>query len=104
LSLLAILNIPRLISKGHDGWAFIFSSISIFFLLALYGVGTFPVIVLSTIEPLTHSLTIYNTSSSQKTLKTLLTVACIGVPLVLGYGFWVYHIFKGKVKLDKTSY
>jgi len=104
LSLLAILNIPRLISKGHDGWAFIFSCISIFFLLALYGVGTFPVIVRSTIEPLTHSLTIYNTASSQKTLKNLLTVACIGVPLVLAYGFWIYHVFKGKVRMDKSSY
>lgn len=104
LSFLAILNIPRLISKGHSGWAFIFSCISIFFLLALYGVGTFPIIVLSTIDPLTNSLTIYNTSSSLKTLKTLLTVVVIGVPLVIAYGFWIYHIFKGKVRLDKTSY
>lgn len=104
LSLLAILNIPRLVSKGRDGWAFIFSCMSIFFLLALYGVGTFPVIVLSTIDPLTNSLTIYNTSSSLNTLKTLLIVAAIGVPLVIAYGFWIYHIFRGKVRLDKTSY
>jgi cytochrome d ubiquinol oxidase subunit II len=104
LSLLAILNIPRQVKKGQDGWAFIFSCISIFFLLALYGIGTFPIIVLSTLEPLSHSLTIYNTASSPKTLQVLLTVAAIGVPLVIGYGFWIYHIFRGKVRLDKSSY
>jgi cytochrome d ubiquinol oxidase subunit II len=104
LSLLAILNIPRLISKGLNGWAFIFSCLSIFFLLALYGLGTFPIIVLSTIDPLTNSLTIYNTASSANTLKNLMVVVAIGIPLVIAYGFWIYHIFRGKVRLDKTSY
>lgn len=104
LSVLAIVNIPFQIKKKNDGWAFISSSLSIAFLLILYGLGTFPVLVPSTIDPDTNSLTIFNTASTQSTLKTLLTVVAIGVPLVLAYGFWVYHIFRGKVKLDKASY
>jgi len=104
LSLCAILNIPYQIQKGNDGWAFISSATSIGLFLILYGLGTFPVLVPSTIEPELHSLTIFNACSSPKTLKILLLVVAIGVPLVLAYGWWVYHIFRGKVKLDHTSY
>ena len=104
LSMLAILNIPFQVKKKNDGWAFISSALSIAFLLILYGLGTFPVLVPSTIDSDTNSLTIYNSASTPSTLKTLLTVVAIGVPLVLAYGFWIYHIFRGKVRIDKTSY
>ncbi len=104
LSFFAILNIPRQVRKGNDGWAFISSAASISFLLILFGLGTFPILVYSTIEPLTHSLTVFNSSSTEKTLWILLTVVAIGIPLVLAYGFLVYRIFRGKVKLSKMSY
>lgn len=104
LSFLSILNIPHQVKKKNDGWAFVSSSASIAFLLILYGLGTFPTIVPSTIDPLNNSLTIYNTASSQKTLSILMVVVMIGIPLVLAYGFWVYRIFRGKVVLEKSSY
>lgn len=104
LSFLAIANVPYQVRKGNDGWAFISSCASIGSLLILFGLGTFPTLVLSTISPETNSLTIFNTASSQKTLGILLIVVAIGVPLVLAYGFWVYRIFRGKVRLDSSSY
>ncbi len=104
IAFLAIFNVPRLVSKGRDGWAFIFSCLSIASLLILFGLGTFPTIVRSTLDPDTNSLTIFNSASSQKTLGILLIVVAIGVPLVLAYGAWVYRIFRGKVKLEHTSY
>ncbi len=104
LAFLAIFNIPRQIKKGYDGWAFIFSCLSIGLLVSLYAFGTFPTIVVSTIDPLENNLTIYNSSSSPKTLGILLTIVAIGIPLVLAYGCWVYRVFRGKVKLDKFSY
>lgn len=104
LSFLAIANVPYQVRKGNDGWAFISSCASIGSLLILFGLGTFPTLVLSSISPETNSLTIYNTASSQKTLGILLIVVAIGVPLVLAYGFWVYRIFRGKVRLDSSSY
>ncbi len=104
LAFLAILNIPRLVNKGKDGWAFIFSSLSIALLLVLFALGTYPTIVRSTLLPETNSLTIFNVASSQGTLRNLLVVVAIGVPLVLAYGFWIYRIFRGKVKLERTSY
>lgn len=104
LSLFAIANIPHQIKKGNDGWAFIASSASIIFLMVLYGLGTFPILILSTLDPAHNSLTIYDTASSSLTLKILLTVVAIGIPLVLLYMFWVYRIFRGKVVLTPSSY
>lgn len=104
LSLLAIINIPYQIHRGNDGWAFVSSALSIVFLFILYGLGTFPTILPSTLYPETNSLTIYNTASTLYTMKVLLIVVIIGVPLVLAYGFWIYRIFRGKVVLSKTSY
>ena len=34
----------------------------------------------------------------------MLIIAAIGVPLVLAYTLSIYWIFRGKVKLDRTSY
>ncbi|MBI3900785.1 MAG: cytochrome d ubiquinol oxidase subunit II [Chlamydiia bacterium] len=104
LALGAIANVFIQVKKKNDGWAFISSSLCLILLFFFYGIGTYPIIVSSTLLPDTHSLTIYNSASTQTTLKNLLTVAVIGVPLVLGYGFWVYRIFSGKVKLDHSSY
>jgi cytochrome d ubiquinol oxidase subunit II len=102
LAFLSIFNIHYQVNKGNDGWGFISSSLSIALLLALFSIGTFPTIVRSTIEG--NSVTIYNAASSQKTLSILLIVVAIGIPLVLAYGAWVYHIFRGKVRLEKSSY
>jgi cytochrome d ubiquinol oxidase subunit II len=104
LAFLCILNIPFQVRKHNDGWAFIFSCLSIALLVGLFGLGTYPYLVYSTMEPDIYSLTIYNAVSSKKTLQNLLVVVGIGIPLVLAYGFWVYRIFRGKVKLEHTSY
>ena len=50
-------------------------------LLVLYAIGTFPTILRSSVNPAEHSLTIYNSDSSELTLKYLLTIVAIGVPL-----------------------
>ncbi len=101
---LAILNIPRQMSKRNDGWAFIFSSISIALLLSLFAIGTFPLLIRSSVNPDQNSLSLYNAASSPLTLKVLMIIVLIGLPLILAYGFYIYRIFRGKVKLEHTSY
>lgn len=49
-------------------------------------------------------MTIYNAACSTKTLGIMLTIAIIGVPVVLAYTVSIYWIFRGKVKLERTSY
>jgi cytochrome d ubiquinol oxidase subunit II len=34
----------------------------------------------------------------------MLTIALIGMPLVIGYTIFIYRRFKGRVKLDEHSY
>jgi cytochrome d ubiquinol oxidase subunit II len=103
LSMLAIANIPREMYSKRDRRAFLSSCASIAALLLLFGMGIFPNIVIS--QPLAgHSLTIYNAASSMKTLRIMLIIALIGMPLVVAYTVGIYWIFRGKVKLDNTSY
>jgi cytochrome bd ubiquinol oxidase subunit II len=104
LLLLSILNVPREFKKRRYGFAFISSSASIFFLFCLFGMGTFPNLVRSTIDPEKHSLTFFNSAASPLTLRVLLIIVLIGIPLVLAYGTMVYRIFRGKVKIEPTSY
>jgi cytochrome d ubiquinol oxidase subunit II len=51
-----------------------------------------------------NSLTIYNAASSLRTLAIMGIIALIGVPLVLAYTAGIHWIFRGKVKLTKSSY
>ena len=103
LTMLAIANIPREIYRGRDFHAFLSSCAAVAALLALFGLGIFPNMVVSNPLP-EHSLTIYNAASSAKTLKIMLVIAALGVPLVLAYTASIYWIFRGKVKLDGASY
>lgn len=103
LNMLAIANIPREIFHGRDFNAFLSSSVSILLLLILFAIGIFPHMVISNPNP-QNSLDIYNGASSQKTLMIMLIVAIIGLPFVLGYTASIHWIFRGKVKLNQTSY
>jgi len=102
-AMLAIIFVPTFASRGKDGTAFLFSSASIALLFVLFGLGTYPNMVRSSIDP-ANSLTLYNSAANIATLKVVLTVAAIGLPLVLAYGYWIYRIFRGKVRLDEISY
>lgn len=103
LAFLSIANIPRLISKRKYWPAFIFSSLSVAFLLFTVAIELYPALVYSTLDP-ANSITVYNAAASEKSLGIMLTIAAIGTPLVLGYTIFVYRTFWGKVKLDETSY
>ena len=103
VNMLAIANIPREIHHGRDWRAFVSSCVAMVALMGLFGLEMFPNLVLSNPTP-AHSLTIYNAASSQNTLGIMLTIALIGVPIVLAYTISIYWIFRGKVKLDRMSY
>ncbi|MFZ5516837.1 MAG: cytochrome d ubiquinol oxidase subunit II [Candidatus Zhuqueibacterota bacterium] len=103
LNMLAIANIPREIIHGRDFHAFLSSCAAIIALMAIFGIGIFPNLVLSSSNP-EYSLSIFNAASSQQTLKIMLIIALIGIPLVISYTVSIYWIFRGKVKLDASSY
>jgi cytochrome d ubiquinol oxidase subunit II len=102
-NMLAIANIPREFHNGRDWYAFLSSCAAIISLMALFGIDQYPNLIFSWPNP-EQSLTIYNAASSPKSLTISLIIACIGVPVVLCYTVCIYWIFRGKVKLSKTSY
>lgn len=100
----SIFSVPLLIRRKWDGRAFLASCASIALLLSLFALGTYPYLIRSTVDPATNSLFIANSASSELTLTVLLIIVAIGVPMVLGYGFYIYRIFRGKVHIDDHSY
>jgi cytochrome d ubiquinol oxidase subunit II len=100
---LAIANIPREVSHGREVFAFLSSCAAMAGLMVIFGLGMYPHLVYS--HPLPeHSLTAFNAASSRKTLGIMLTIALLGLPVVLAYSASIYWIFRGKVKLDRMSY
>jgi cytochrome d ubiquinol oxidase subunit II len=103
LLFVTIIYIPIGLKTGKFGNTFTASALMIAAMILLMALSLFPKLVPSSID-LNYSLTIYNASSTPRTLETMLIIALIGVPIVLGYTIWIYKIFKGKVKIDKDSY
>lgn len=100
---LAVANIPREVNRGQAFYAFLSSCGAMLGLMAIFGFGMYPHLVYSNPMP-EHSLTALNAASSQKTLGVMLTIALIGVPIVVAYSASIYYIFRGKVRLDRMSY
>lgn len=103
LTFLSVANLPRLASKKQYKMTFLFSSITISLLLMVVAIELYPTLLISTIDP-KYNIDIYNAASSEKSLGIMLLFVAIGIPLILGYTFFVYKTFWGKVELDETSY
>jgi cytochrome d ubiquinol oxidase subunit II len=103
LNALVIAAIPREIYYGRDFFAFICSCLNMILLMALFGLGMFPNMLLSNPNP-QYSLTIYNAASSQQTLGIMLLIGLLAIPMVLSYTASIYWIFRGKVRLTEKSY
>lgn len=103
LAVLAIANVPRLISKQRYFLAFIFSALTVGFLLMTVAMELYPVILRDTSE-MGNDITVYNSVASNKSLGIMLTFVAIGGPLGVGYTAFVYKTFWGKVRLDEHSY
>ncbi len=88
-----------LMEKADKTWpAFLLSSLSILALLAATGATLYPNLVPALNDP-ALSLTLFNSSASQKSLTVMLTVALLGMPVVIGYTIFIYRTFAGPVEV-----
>lgn len=99
LLVVSLLSIQIFNLKNRIGLAFLSSSLTVLLTVATGIIGLFPNLIPSSIDP-QYSLTIFNSSSSQYTLKIMTIVAFIFVPIVIGYQIWVYKVLKGKVTIE----
>jgi cytochrome d ubiquinol oxidase subunit II len=84
------------IRQGKSAMAFLMGSLAIVLATVMVFAGLFPRIMISTLNP-EWSLTIYNASSSQYTLKVMTILALIFVPIVLAYQYWTYYVFRHRI-------
>lgn len=103
VALLIVLNIRRSIDKRKYFLGFISSSVITALLLVLVALGLYPNLVFSSIGPEGH-ISIYEAASTTKSLSIMLLFAFIGIPLAALYTFFSFWTFRGKVKLDESSY
>jgi cytochrome d ubiquinol oxidase subunit II len=98
-----LLQMRIALSRKKDGRAFFYSSLAFGGLWGIAGAVHFPNLVKASNDP-TMSLTLHNSSSSELTLKVMLIIAVIGMPIVIGYTIYLYKVFKGKVKTEDNAY
>jgi cytochrome d ubiquinol oxidase subunit II len=91
---------PLLAAAGFGtrrvGLTFLASKLGIACIIATVGLSMFPTILPSSSHP-SDSLTVFDASSSQATLRNMLIATVIFLPIVLAYTAWVYKVLWGKV-------
>ena len=80
--------------------AFCTSALAVLTSLAAAAVSLFPVLLASSSDP-ASSLTVWNASSSPKTLQIMLIAAALFVPLIVLYTSWVYRVLRGPITTEQ---
>jgi len=92
LPILAVLSAR--FSKG--GLAFLFASLANGGVIFTAGFAMFPFVMPSSIMP-GHSLTMWDSTSSELTLVIMTVIAVVMVPIILGYTAWCYYKMFGRL-------
>lgn len=99
----ALLGIKFFLQK-QDWTKAWFSSALTIVLCTFFGIiGLFPKLYPSSMGDQFH-LTAYNAASSPLTLKIMLVVVILVIPVVIGYQTWAYLLFKGTVTEEDLEY
>lgn len=96
LGLLGSLACSLFSAKGRAGWAFLSSSLAIAGVILTAGFSMFPFLMPSSMQ-INSSLTLWDATSSYTTLAIMFGVACVFVPLILGYTLWGYWVMRGRL-------
>jgi cytochrome bd ubiquinol oxidase subunit II len=89
--------------KRQEKVAFIASSCYIVGMLAGAAYGLYPVVLPASTDP-SRSLTIYNSAAGHHGLSVGFLWWLFGMILALGYFFFIYRMFRGKVRLEGEGY
>jgi cytochrome bd ubiquinol oxidase subunit II len=99
VALAAAVTAWALLRSGRPGAAFIASSAMVKTTILTAGIALFPFLMPSSTQP-DQGLTVWDASSSAKTLFIMLVVVIVLLPIVLGYTAWVYRVLRGKITLE----
>jgi cytochrome d ubiquinol oxidase subunit II len=93
----ALLTFAALRAKHHLS-AFLASCIVQASTILTMGIALFPFLMPSSSEP-NHGLTVWDASSSARTLFIMFIAVLIFIPLILGYTAWVWRVLRGRISL-----
>jgi cytochrome d ubiquinol oxidase subunit II len=96
LAIVGALAVSLLSALRRPGLAFVASGVAIFGVVATAGVSMFPFLMPSSAQP-EASLTVWDASSSQRTLFVMLIATLIFLPIVIAYTSWAFHTLRGAV-------
>ena len=95
LSFIFILLLRVSIKTKKNMYSFILTSLILLGLWASAGSILYPNLLKGMNN--INNITIFNASSSLRTLTIMLIVAVIGIPIVIGYTTYAYRIFRGRI-------
>lgn len=92
---------------NKSGLAFLASSLANAGVIATAGIAMFPFVMPSSLDP-SHSLTMWDATSSKLTMQIITMVAFVMVPVIVAYTSWTYYKMFGRVdeqyiEQNKTS-
>jgi cytochrome d ubiquinol oxidase subunit II len=99
LAIVALVLAGYFLKVKRNGWAFAMTALSIATTTLTLFLILFPRVMVSSLNP-TWSLTIYNASSSEYTLKIMTIIALVLVPVVLTYQGWTYYVFRKRLTTE----
>jgi cytochrome bd ubiquinol oxidase subunit II len=99
IALLAAIVAWVLLRLGRPGAAFISSALTVKATILTAGIALYPFLMPSSTDP-NQGLTIWDASSSAKTLFIMLVCVMVLLPIVLAYTAWVFHVLRGRITLE----
>jgi cytochrome bd ubiquinol oxidase subunit II len=90
------------VRKGASLFAWWLGALAWIGIIGTVGAAMFPFMLPSSSEP-SHSLTVWNASSSQHTLAWMLGFTIVFMPLILWYTSWAFWVMRGKVSEQRIE-
>jgi cytochrome d ubiquinol oxidase subunit II len=87
---------------NRPGWSFVSSSLGITGVIMTAGAAMFPFVMPSSTNP-SHSLTIWDASSSHLTLTVMFWATMVFLPIVISYTLWNYRKMWGKLTVAEMQ-
>lgn len=90
-----------LLRAGRPGLAFVSSAVTVAGTILTAGIALFPFLMPSSTHP-DQGLTVWDASSSARTLAIMLVAVLVFLPIVLAYTVWVFRVLKGRITLESV--
>ena len=102
-TVIALMGVKFFISKKAFFKAWFASALTIVGATFFGVIGLYPNLFPSSLNP-KYSLSAFNASSSPLTLKIMLIVVILFIPVVIGYQIWAYNLFRDKLTAEDLAH